>query len=79
MNWLLAYEELTVSSQVNLFHRMEIFFANYGGWTKKKGEANFLALKDVPSFKRIEDILAALTVVKEKSLERDNWDNSVEA
>ena len=75
---LLVDEELTVSTQVNLFHMMGIFFANYGGWTKKKGEANFLALKDVPSFKRIEDVLTALTIVKEKRLERDNWDNNVE-
>ena len=75
---LLVDEELTVSTQVNLFHMMGIFFANYGGWTKKKGEANFLALKDVPSFKRIADVLAALTIVKEKRLERDNWDNNVE-
>ena len=46
---LLVDEELTVSTKDNLFHMMGIFFANYGGWTKKKGEANFLALKDVPS------------------------------
>jgi hypothetical protein len=70
---LLAAEELTVSTQDNLFAIQALVIEHHGGWTSSKGDTNYYELMSVPSFKTFEDAQKGLTVCKERRLERDNW------